>query len=341
MTFLRKLLASAWRRSIEFYRQLKAYVRKLLPPAWLQRYEYYRYPIRRPLKPCLAGRYVYREQEGSDKIKALLEKNKPCLVARFGWNEIYIVMEFLQNCRKNKLEFNPDYRRMMHEAAGFFPDSNQALARFASESLEIVKHIDILGVVGQRGDEYLIKNYNPNITPVEIQCMGDHIAFLPDPWTLALRHKKILVIHPFAASIEQQYAKRKLLFAQKEVLPEFELLTLPAVLSNGGASVKLPYQDWFEALAHMCEQIDQLDFDVALVGAGAYGMFLAAHCKKIGKQALHLGGALQLLFGIKGGRWEKEYPPEFSARLFNEHWRKPSAEETPPEAEKVENACYW
>ena len=75
MTFLRKLLISAWRRSIEFYRQLKAYVRKLLPPAWLRRYEYYRYPIRRPLKPCLAVRYVYREEEGSDKIKGLVEKN--------------------------------------------------------------------------------------------------------------------------------------------------------------------------------------------------------------------------------------------------------------------------
>ena len=46
-------------------------------------------------------------------------------------------------------------------------------------------------------------------------------------------------------------------------------------------------------------------FDVAIIGCGAYGMPLAAMLKQAGKQAIHLGGATQLLFGIKGKRWEE------------------------------------
>jgi len=91
----------------------------------------------------------------------------------------------------------------------------------------------------------------------------------------------------------------------------------------------------------MCQDISKLDFEVAVIGAGAYGMFLGAFCKRMGKQALHLGGASQLLFGIKGERWEHQYPPEFSARLFNEHWVRPSEAQKPQGVEKVENSCYW
>jgi len=230
---------------------------------------------------------------------------------------------------------------MMHEVAGFFPPTTEALARFASESLEIVKNIDILGVVGRRGDEELIRKYNPSLTPVEIQCLGDHIPFLENPWTCCLKGRKVLVIHPFAETIRKQYPKRLLLFNGREVLPEFELLTFPAILSNGDAAATLSCPDWFAALKMMCQQIEQIEFDTALIGAGAYGMFLGDFCKRIGKQAIHMGGATQLLFGIKGVRWEHQYPPEFSARLFNEHWVRPSQNETPPGVRKVEDACYW
>jgi hypothetical protein len=323
------------------FKLIKKNIRKIMPKRLLRCYDYFRYPIRRELKMCLAGKYVYRGQEGAEKVRELLCRKQPCLIARFGWNEIYIVMEYLRKCHRASFAFNPDYCRMMHEVAGFFPPSTEALARFASESLEIVKNIDILGVVGNRGDELLIRNYNPDLIPVEIQCIGDHIAFQESPWTLCLRDKKVLVIHPFAETIRKQYAKRLLLFNGREVLPEFELLTLRTVLSNGDASASLPYSDWFAALNSMCQQIDKIDFEVALIGAGAYGMFLGDFCKRIGKQAVHLGGATQLLFGIKGLRWEHHYPPEFSVRLFNQHWVRPAEEETPPGVGKVEDGCYW
>ena len=90
-------------------------------------------------------------------------------------------------------------------------------------------------------------------------------------------------------------------------------------------------------------------YDIAIIGCGAYGFHLAAHVKRSGKKAIHLGGATQLLFGIKGNRWEnsmygvKEWglPYGFYTNMFNSHWIKPGTEGRPQNAESVEGACYW
>ena len=75
-------------------------------------------------------------------------------------------------------------------------------------------------------------------------------------------------------------------------------------------------------------------FDIAIIGCGAYGMPLAAYCKQIGKKAVHLGGATQLLFGIKGKRWD-------NYSLYNDYWVRPLESETPRNAGKIESGCYW
>ncbi|MGL4293479.1 MAG: hypothetical protein ACRCSQ_07885, partial [Bacteroidales bacterium] len=59
--------------------------------------------------------------------------------------------------------------------------------------------------------------------------------------------------------------------------------------------------------------------------------------------AFHLGGSLQLLFGITGNRWEdRNYHPEYPYyQLMNQYWVRAGAKERPPIAGKVEGACYW
>jgi hypothetical protein len=88
----------------------------------------------------------------------------------------------------------------------------------------------------------------------------------------------------------------------------------------------------------MKDEVAAKQFDVAIIGCGAYGFPLAAHVKRLGKQAVHLGGATQILFGIRGNRWDKH--PAISS-LYNEHWVRPDVTEKPSGAEKVEGACYW
>ena len=178
--------------------------------------------------------------------------------------------------------------------------------------------------------------------------LGNHIKvnlellnpfFSEIPWSRALAGKKVLVVHPFARTIENQYKKRTTLFS-KDVLPSFELKTVQAVQSIAGEKTK--FDNWFEALEWMKAEIDKQDYEICLIGCGAYGFPLAAHVKRMGKKAIHLGGSLQLLFGIKGKRWDGQYNDIYNySQFYNEHWVRPSEMEKPLGAEKVETACYW
>lgn len=179
-----------------------------------------------------------------------------------------------------------------------------------------------------------MKEYDKN---VRFANLGDLEPYdYAHPWSKSLEGKKVLVVHPFAESIQKQYSRRDLLWENPDVLPSFDLKTLKAVLSLAGEEV--PYQDWFEALDSMKQQMDETDYDIAIIGCGAYGFHLAAHAKRSGKKAVHLGGATQILFGIKGKRWE-DIPAV--SRFFNEYWIRPFSEETPNNRERVEGGCYW
>ena len=129
------------------------------------------------------------------------------------------------------------------------------------------------------------------------------------------------------------------MFPNENWLPEFSLKVIKSVQSAAGE--KPPFKDWFEALEFMKKEIKYSDFDIAIIGCGAYGLPLAGYCKSLGKKALHLGGGTQLLFGIKGKRWEKQYRDACYRDLFNEFWVYPDKKETPQNAIKIEGACYW
>ena len=65
---------------------------------------------------------------------------------------------------------------------------------------------------------------------------------------------------------------------------------------------------------------------------------LAAHAKQSGKLAIHMGGATQILFGIKGRRWDDH---DVISRLYNDSWVRPQPREVPARAMTVEGGCYW
>lgn len=157
-----------------------------------------------------------------------------------------------------------------------------------------------------------------------------------NPWTEVLRDKKVLVVHPFAKTIEKQYQKREWLFSNPKVLPRFQLSTIKAIQTLANNPCDFP--NWFAALDHMKGQIDRMDFDVALISAGSYAFHLAHHCKMIGKKGIQVAGAGQLLFGIKGQRWIDHHVID---DYINEHWVFPAEDERPANADLVEGGCYW
>ena len=88
----------------------------------------------------------------------------------------------------------------------------------------------------------------------------------------------------------------------------------------------------------MKNKIKEEEFDIALIGCGAYGLPLASEVKKMGKIAIHMGADVQLLFGIKGNRWDGT---AVSEKLYNDYWVYPGEEYKPKSYVSVENGCYW
>jgi hypothetical protein len=294
--------------------------------------------------PAMEGQSV------SDLISTLILGSEGCMITRFGSVEADALLRFLE-MRSGASRFqqilsyiqgeigpfwwDPSIRHQLRNNAGFFPvDQDCFLDRFAEIYRSCCSQIDILGI-------WACSPHCSRLSPLYQQAVTVPLHDLEpyhqtNPWTRALEHRRVLVIHPFVKTIEKQYLKREKLFANRSLLPEFELILIPAVQSIAGSRTK--YSTWFEALAKMSEQIEQIDFDVAIIGAGAYGMPLAAFIKSLGKKAIHLGGATQILFGIKGARWDQR--PEYS-QLYNEFWVRPDSSEIPTDYQLVENGCYW
>lgn len=285
----------------------------------------------------------------SSQIMTLLENDSPVMIARFGSNELNAVVNYLgvkselPRCRLDYIRgksrpwwWEAGVLRQMVQNAGFFPEQVFAMEKFCELMLHEIPEIDLLG--SWLPAEKIFDDRLASTVKVDLELLNPYFSSVP--WTRALEGKKVLVIHPFARMIEQQYRKRELLF-KNNLLPAFDLKTIKAVQSIGGECAE--FVDWFAALESMKSAMDREDYDICLIGCGAYGLPLAAHAKRSGKKGFHIGGSLQLLFGIRGKRWENPgYNPNYNySLLMNEHWIRPGKEETPRAADRVENACYW
>lgn len=274
-------------------------------------------------------------QEANQFLYDSLMDKDPFFVGRLGSVELECLchyLYFLDRGTLKKQEYPNNVKMMMNINAGFFPSEGPYLDAFSKLYQEDLKQMDLIWsmwfsvyedkLYRDYYSEKPIADYDNTVFPIH-EC---------NPWTGALKGKKVLVIHPFETSIQRNYLMREQLFTNKKFLPNFELITMKAVQSIAGN--KTSYQTWFDALQSMKDQMRKIDYDIALIGAGAYGLPLGAYAKQMGKKAVHIGGILQMFFGIKGKAWNK-------LGIYNEHWTSPAEEEIPMDFKMVEAGRYW
>ena len=272
---------------------------------------------------------ILSAEEGNDLIKQKLQENIPFMATRFGANEIGYAYRSVHGLRI------PFKLRYSIANTGFFPAADKKLlGQFSDFYLKSAENTDFMGV--WNSSEYegaAISEFCPKATLMPLISLEPY--YFENPWSNSLNGKKVLVIHPFAKTIEKQYANHSQLFENKDVLPDFDLILFKAENTISGHE---KFKNWFEVFDYSCEQISKINFDIAIIGAGSYGLPLASVIKKTGKQAIHMAGATQILFGIKGKRWDNH---NIISKLYNENWVRPDAEETPKDHLKVEKGCYW
>ena len=150
-----------------------------------------------------------------------------------------------------------------------------------------------------------------------------------------MNHKKVLAISSFDGLIKQQFESGRLhkIYTHFPTIINLEVIKFPYCFHNNG-----PHENYFETLEYVFEQIKNIDFDIAILGCGAYGHML---CHKIHtelhKDAIYVGGSIQTMFGIISSR-EKEH----KKIKYDDNWISEIPDEyKPTNYTWIENGCYW
>ncbi|MEQ1555017.1 MAG: hypothetical protein ABL929_12600 [Ferruginibacter sp.] len=280
---------------------------------------------------------IFDFQKGNEIIYELLTNPHPVLITRFGSAELTVLLNglFIENSKLSEWDFDR-IKLGIFNVNGVFPPTQETLQKFYGLYAACLPNIDGLGVWYNYGENIFHKKYFKKAPLFNLESL-EPFRF-NNPWSRALKGKKVLVVLPFEKTISMQYLRKEKLFSNEFVLPDFLL----RVYKPYNSYIDIPEvgKDWFFYLQKMKDEIKAIDFDIALVAAGPFGLPLASAIKDIGKKAVHVGGALQLLFGIKGNRWEER--PEF-LKYMNEYWVKPDESEVPNLGikNKIDKGSYW
>ena len=267
--------------------------------------------------------------------------DSPVLISRFGSEEIKSLKEYKLRMNSWPIRYYYYKKGWINDYAPFSTknlfDSTFRWNNFRDDWYKYYRlfttamsEIDILG-------SWLFweKVYQKELqTSIKIRLSRLEPYYHSTNWLLALHNKKVLVIHPMKESILRQFEKKDLLFESGKGMPDCHLSVMQALYFDDNK-----YNTWVKIYEYYLNEVEKFDFDIVIIGNGSWGMPLGAYLKNKEKKVIHLGGAVQLLFGIMGNRWFNDYP--FVRDLMNEHWIFPNPSETPTWSEGYDKKAYW
>lgn len=294
-------------------------------------------------------------EQGARFIKESVKAKTPFFVGKIGTSELDALVFFIKYRQNGQgPSYPPQIITHIAKNGGIFPATDKTIDSWVAHMITEVL---------PQGDGYA--EWNPNFKQMEIAILNQlapHSKRFPlrslepyyidkpeERWTTTLpEDTKVAVISPFAKSIQLQWAKQAAVWTSKEggMWPE-HLTTIQPVCSGynpyltssvGGWSPDIIHSGWRGAVDSMVSAAVASGANLVLVGCGALSLPICAALKKRGISAIHLGGATQILFGIKGRRWLTH--PIISG-FFNDAWVSPLDSEIPTGAQDIEGGCYW
>jgi hypothetical protein len=280
-------------------------------------------------------------------LERALQTKSGCLLGRNGTIEMQAIHAFqhtpggIPPALASKLELH----------AGIFPSTRNSVNAWAREYLEAVRSINQDPVVGgwypptREMERAMFSELSPRSKQIPLRSLEPYYVEGAKRWTNLLNGKKVCVVTSFAETAHSQILQRRQIWgsaADSLLPPETEWVFVQTgyspALAHGRAEWPVDCDGWEDAVAYMEKKIQEEAPDVCIIGCGGLGMILGARCKKLRIPTILLGGATQVLFGIKGGRWASH---SVISKFWNNAWVWPSLQETPRGAGQIEAACYW
>ena len=267
----------------------------------------------------------------NEKIKQAILECKPEIFGKIGGIEASHLYQFLMTGLPKLVRDNTLYVN-----AGIFCEDDFDLREWCIEYIKAIKNVDyMLQWCPEQGDQTVIqsiwqgKELFFDFAGLEPFTLGQ------DGWHNYLSDKTLLVIAPFKDTILKQVEKYPLLW-NGSMVKEVKIVKSPYSEALTG---KKPIK-WQNKLDKMLDDINDIgEFDVATVGCGGFSLLVCDYIKSLGKPSIHLGGGNQLLFGIRGKRWDASFAKY--DWYGTKDWIRPITEEIPQYNNLVEGGCYW
>jgi hypothetical protein len=292
---------------------------------------------------------------GAWKISEFIQRNRPFLIGRHGTIEIETLFFWL-TMRRGSPPHREYPARIVHQIqcnAGVFPATDSSIDSWCEGYVKALRELDG-GAAGwykptAATENTFLTQYAPNSFRVPLRSLEPYYVSPKYRWTQHLAGKRVAVVSSFADTIMKQVwgektsqiwrgAQEGLLSGLTDVNWTFIRTGYAPITALGRAEWPPEVGNWEEAVDHVVRRVQANQADIALIGCGGLGMVIAGRLKALGISSIVLGGAIQVLFGIRGRRWQTH---DVISKFWNDAWVWPAADEIPGGANMVEGGCYW
>lgn len=274
-------------------------------------------------------------EQGNRYITSLVAKEEPCLIGRVGSTELRNLLYM------RGIKFDPKAPHHLEIESGIFPGSMRTSDTFSDLMESAVREVDILISFGWRGEGYL-RNILKNETIISHPRALEPYLIPGQGWWHQLSSKRVLVVNSFASFIKERITREvfeNLWPKEKPYIDKILPLSIDCVNTPYGweKNTRSRYGTYVDVFEDLKVEISNKDYDIALIACGGYGLPLAAWVKQQGKQAVHLGGVLQVWAGIKGKRFMTQKP---WVDIDKTYWVD-APESTRPSSTEFAVGSYW
>ena len=274
--------------------------------------------------------------EGAKLLCQYFSCEKPFLIGRNGTVELEVLLcNDIPNILANKLELH----------AGVFPSSHAESWRL--DYLDALENCDVIAEGWYKPlaekEKTLLDTLNVNRKSILLRNLEPYYVAAELRWTRYLAGKRVAIINSFATTCDEQTYMAKALWSDSESLLPSSTTWVPIqtyygpLVANGNAAWPNA-TNYKEAVEDVVERTLKQKVSVAIIGCGGLGMIIGSQLKKAGVQCIVMGGATQILFGVKGTRWLNH---DVISKFFNDAWVFPPSSCVPKNALRIEGGCYW
>jgi len=277
-----------------------------------------------------------------DEIQKALKEGRGSLIGRHGSIEITMILLYDQTDT-----IHAETAMYLEKNAGIFPRTKETILEWIDIYKKATQEANVFAAAWYKelaeAEWRYLGAINPNAKRIPLRSLEPYYSMPTHHWTRALEGHRVTVVSSFVESMKEQLEYRESIWPQcQTILPvstqwSFVRSYYCPTVAQGVCQWPSGITNWSQAVDYLEAEVLKTEPRIVLLGCGGLAMPLAARLKRHGIVAIVLGGAIQLLFGIKGRRWDNH---DFIPTLYND-WIYPSESEIPGAASDIEGGCYW